>query len=500
VDVLLLVAGRGRRYGPWIARAGGGMAAGTAVDDVPHDDAAARTGPPRWGPAVPAGLAAVAAVAVLLPWWHAGAGPVLLGTGPLRELPADVWTGTEVAGSRAVVTGVLGLAALVAVAVGRLRGPAAAAAGGAAVAGAGAALAGWGPTGGTGVWIALVAGAAAVVAALRARPRRAFVPIAALVAAAIVVAVPGGPTPQARTPDGPFVPVAALGVFPLRSGAAGLAGGSDRAWPVVADGAPGIVTGAGVVVADGRGRARVLARTDRGAPVPLGVAGDRLVRWAGPDSLAVTGLRADAGLDVVVHDVAVASRVGADGSLWLRSEVDPPETVRRLDLFERSGEQALSATYLPVVTIQNPDGEGPLDVRAVLPVPGGALRVADAGGVRRLQRLTGTAAGIAVAPVPTPTCADVAVGLQAGDVRALTADTTGIWVAAGDRLVHLATDGTVRVLTSSLPGRVMALAEPGDGSLVFTTGGDAGGTLWRLPDPQAALASAVTCTDGRSAG
>jgi hypothetical protein len=473
------------------------MAAGTAVDGIPHDDTPLRTGPPRWWPAVPAGLAAMAAGAVLLPWWHAGAGPVLLGTGPLRELPAGVWTGTEVTGPRGLLTGVLGLAAIVAVAVRGLRAAVAAAAGGAAVAGAGAALAGWGPTGAAGGWIALVAGAAAVGAACRARPGSRtwpLVPGAALLAAAVVVVAPGGPTPPARTPDGPFVPVAALGGFPLRSGAAGLAGSSDSAWPVVADGAFGIVTGSGIVVADGRGRARVVARTDRGAPAPLGVAADRLVRWAGPDSLAVTGLRADAGLDVVVHDVAVTSRVGTDGSLWLRSEIDPPETVRRLDLAERSGEQSLSATYLPVVTIQNPAGEGPLDVRAVLPVPGGALRVADAGGVRQLQRLTGTAAGIAVARVPTPSCADIADGLPAGDVRTLTADPTGIWVAGGDRLVRLATDGTARVVAAPLPGRVTALTEPGDGSLLFTTGGGAGGRLWRLPDPQGALTGAVTCT------
>ena len=50
-----------------------------------------------------------------------------------------------------------------------------------------------------------------------------------------------------------------------RSGAAGLAAADDVS-PVLADGAPGVVSRTGIVVADTDGRARVLALTDRGAP------------------------------------------------------------------------------------------------------------------------------------------------------------------------------------------------------------------------------------------
>jgi hypothetical protein len=508
------------------------MATGTAVDaggasrgDVPPRRSA------RWPTALAAGSAAVGAVGLLLPWWRAGPGPVLLGTGPLRELPADAWTGIEVAGPRAVVVAALAVAAVVAVAADSIRpGPAgrvaAAASAGAGLACAGAALAGWGPTGASGLWVTLTAGLAGLGSALlpprrqRHRPgagppdappagdlpqrppqtspprvglRGPLVPAAAVLAAAVTLAVPGGPTPPGRTASGPFVPVAALGPWPLRSGAPGLAGRLDEAWPVAADGAAGVVTGSGIVVADGRRRARVLARTDRGAPAPLGVAGDRVARWAGPDSVAVTGLRADGGLAVVVHDVAVTSRVGTDGSIWLRSDLDPPETVRRLDLAERSGEQVLSATYLPVVTIQEPDGEGPVDVRAVLPVPGGALRVVDAGGTRRLERLTGTAAGIAVSPVYGcgPSGGSPGPAFAASDVRAVTTDGTGVWFPGigtdGDRLVHLAPDGTLRVVEAPLPGQLVALAESGDGSLLLTARDRDGDTFWRLPDPQAAL-------------
>ena len=123
---------------------------------------------------------------------------------------------------------------------------------------------------------------------LRTAPLRSGSP--SVVAAAVAV-VPAGPTPSPRAMTGPFVPVAAVGTFPLRSGEAGLAA-TDDARPIVADGAAGVVSRAGVVVATADGRARVLARPDRGAPAPIGVVGDRVVRWISADSVAVTGLRA----------------------------------------------------------------------------------------------------------------------------------------------------------------------------------------------------------------
>ena len=95
--------------------------------------------PPRsWaGIALPAGLAAVAAAAMVLPWWRADRGAVLLGgdpvtlirrgaaasdevrggrvvAGAVTELPPDVWTGVEVAGPWAVVVAASAGAALVA--------------------------------------------------------------------------------------------------------------------------------------------------------------------------------------------------------------------------------------------------------------------------------------------------------------------------------------------------------------------------------------------------
>jgi hypothetical protein len=453
----------------------------------------------------------------------------LLGAGPLRELPPDVWTGTEVAGPRAVVAAVLAVAAVVAVVVRLLRrdpsptaatvtrASAAAAGSAAAVCGA-AALVDRGSTSAPGAWAAVVAGLAAVAAAALLRtPRRCTLRVlaTALLAVAASVAVPGGAEAPSRAAAGPFEPVAAIGEWPLRSGSPSLAGPLDDARPVVVDGAAGLLTPAGIEVTDSRGRARVLARTDRGAPPPIGAAGGRLVHWTSADTLVVTGLRADDPLRVLVRDVAAVSALGSDGSIWLRSEIDPPDTVRRLDLTAYDGPQNLAAVYLPLVTIQNPRGETtPIDVRGVLPVPGGALRVGDVAGTRQLQLLTGTAAGIAATPVAgatNPLCAGGLGGLggAGGDLRALAADGTGVWFPAPgpdggpvQRLVHLDPDGTARVVAAPLPGHVVALAAPGDGSLLLTVrdpGGDPGdGALWRLPNARTALTDLPPgCTPGR---
>ena len=351
----------------------------------------------------------------------------------------------------------------------------------------------WGPSGAVGAWVTLAAGIGAVgsVPTLRARescvparrvhasrygdscgPARrgaarphlaAAIGLAFVVAAAVAV-VPAGPTPSPRAMTGPFVPVAAVGTFPLRSGEAGLAA-TDDARPIVADGAAGVVSRAGVVVATADGRARVLARLDRGAPAPIGVVGDRVVRWISADSVAVTGLRAGSSVDVVVRGVSEAGVLGADGSVWLRSDADPVGTVRRLDVVRLDGEQRIAATYLPVVTIQ--EAEPPVDLRTVLPVRGGGLRnLATAG---RLELLTGTAAGIATTPLAGTRCG--AAGVANLDRAA--ADRSGVWFvlvsADGERLAHLdpASDGAVRAVPAVLPGTVTALAAPGDGSLLF---------------------------------
>jgi hypothetical protein len=308
---------------------------------------------------------------------------------------------------------------------------------------------------------------------------------------AVAAALLTGPGPPARLAAGPFVPVAAVGAFPLRSGEAGLSA-TDDARPVLADGAPGVVSRAGVVVATTDGRARVLAGLDRGAPAPIGVVGDRVVRWVSADAVAVTELRAGSPVDVVVRGVAEAGVLGADGSVWLRSDADPVGTVRRLDVAGLDGQQRIAATYLPVVTIQEPDP--PVDLRTVLPVRGGGLRtIAETG---RLELLTGTAAGIATTPLAGSRCG--AAGVASLDRAA--ADRSGVWFvlmsADGERLARLdpAAGGAIRTVPTPLPGTVTALAAPGDGSVLFVAHDPQGAGLWRLPDAVAALgAPPVSC-------
>ena len=471
------------------------MAVGTPVGGRGAAPRVPRGGRARWWPALPVALAVVGTAALALPWWRPDAGPVLLGgPGPPAARPPDTWTGVQVAGPRSVVLAVLVVAAVVA-AVGYARGGPAlpvagltAAAGGAVLTGGDAALADWGSSDAVGPWVAGVAGLACLVAVLLRRTRRTWAVLGlAVLAAALTVAVPGGQRPPQRAAVGPFLPVAALVPGPPRTGSAGLPGALADTRPAVVGGAPRLVGPAGVVVADPRGRARVLAGTDRGAPPPLGVVGGRAVRWASADTLAVTPLRADEPAQVLVRDVGAVSPMGPDGTLWLRSDVDPPGTVRRLDPAVYAGEQRLSATYLPVVTIQSPRGEPPVDVRAVLPVPGGALRVADVSGSRQLQLLSGTAAGVAVTPVPAR--APCGTRDAPTDLRALTADASGVWYPSGERLVHLDPDGTRRAVAAPLPGPVAALVATGDGALLLTARDAAGDALWRLPDAAAALAA-----------
>ncbi|HSU10217.1 MAG TPA: hypothetical protein VLK57_13550 [Pseudonocardia sp.] len=469
--------------------------------------------------AVPVALAVTAAGATLLPWWRADRGAVLLGAGPLRELPPDTWTGVAVSGWWTAATAVPAGVAILATALafgrsaraGRFSDAArwaAAVAGLAAVALAVRALAGWGTSGAPGAWVALAAGLAAVAVAttsgeLRVPARRvarsgtasraarrtalrvvAAVAVVASVAVPLAVA-PTGPAASDRDTVGPFVPVAAVGAFPLRSGEVGLAAADDPR-PVVADGAPGVVSRAGVVVTGAHGRARVLARTDRGAPAPIGVVGDRVVRWISSDAVAVTELRAGSTVDVVVRGVSEAGPLGADGSVWLRTDADPLGTVRRLEVAGLDGEQRLAATYLPVVTIQEP--VPPVDVRAVLPVRGGGLRTV--GGDDQLEMLTGTASGIATTPLAGSRCGTAGT---AGLAMAAP-DGTGLWFVLhgrdGARLALLdpAARAAVRVVPTLLPGDVTGLVAPGDGSVLFVAQDPRGATLWRLGDAKAALA------------
>jgi len=193
--------------------------------------------------------------------------------------------------------------------------------------------------------------------------------------------------------------------------------------------------------------------------------------------------------------VAEAGPLGSDGSVWLRTDADPTGTVRRLDVARLVGEQRIAATYLPVVTVQEP--EPPVDVRTVLPVRGGGLRALAQPG--RLELLTGTAAGIATTPLAGSRCGPAGVA----DLDRAAGDRSGVWFvlagADGERLARLdpGSDGAIRTIAAVLPGIVTALTAPGDGSLLFVARVPQGSVLWRLPDAAAALGTAdgppVTC-------
>jgi hypothetical protein len=559
---------------------GGTLTAPSAEERAMSTSAAA---PPRWTVhrVLPASaLCAAAAGALLLPWWRADRGAVLLDGESVAALPPDVWTGVEVTGPWAVaVAAPAAVAVLMAVltttgltttgltttgltttgltateltateltatelrrhrprpdganaALGAVDGPnaafapsggrptagrlvaaarwTAAAAGALAVAVAGRALVGWGPSSAIGVWTTLLAGLGAVGCVWWLPTRGSRAPVrragrsglvgrwprhgALLGAVVAVVVLPSDPGPRQWPDAGPFVPIAAVGAFPLRSGTDGLAA-TDDVRPVLADGAPGVVSRAGVVVAVG-GRARVLALPDRGAPAPIGVMGDRAVHWISADSVAVTGLHSAAPVDVVVRGVAEAGMLGADGSAWVRTDADPAGTVRRLDAARLVGRQRLAATWLPVVTIQEP--EPPVDLRTVLPVRGGGLR--SLAGVGRLELLTGTAAGITTTPLAGRRCGTA--GVASLDLTA--ADRSGVWFVLvstdGERLAHLDpdADGAIRTVAAVLPGTVTAVTAPGDGSLLFIARDAQGSALWQLPDATGTLGPSgeppVTC-------
>lgn len=88
----------------------------------------------------------------------------------------------------------------------------------------------------------------------------------------------------------------------------------------------------------------MLARRAWGAPgrlgSVLGTFGDRVAQWVEQDVIAISSLRAGDPLSVRVYAVVAASRVGSDGSLWLRGSDDPDATLRRLDLAASSGTDA----------------------------------------------------------------------------------------------------------------------------------------------------------------
>jgi len=147
----------------------------------------------------------------------------------------------------------------------------------------------------------------------------------------------------------------------------------------VIDGQGVVATSDGLITVDESGRADVLAllpseisdRVMENNPM-LGVAGDRAVHWFEPGELVVTSLGPGDALHVIVTNVAEASQVGTDGSVWLRALNDEPGTLRRLDVAAVEGGQAVDAFDMPAIEI-DPAG----DVRAarLLSDDGAALTV-----------------------------------------------------------------------------------------------------------------------------
>lgn len=484
----------------------------------------AARGPVPWVTAATV-LAAGSAAALLLPWWRAGGPPpVLLTDDPPLPLPPDARSGWEVVGAPvAVLLVALALVAVVATAVAAAArtGLAAARTGAAAAGAAGVAAAGVGPvawpwsTAG-GAWVAGLAGLAAAVLAVlvpggdgrpagaERRTRRVAV-VVALVTAVLTALLPGVPRVPGPAADGPFVRLTVLdGRAPLRAGepALGLDPGGALSL-ALDDGGPLVVGDRGVAGIDPTGRARVVARTEEGARDGgrvLGVGGGRVARLLG-DTVLVTGLTPGDPTLVSVPEVAAASTVGADGSVWLRGSPDPPGTLRRLDLDSYDGVQRLPVVYLPVVTVRDPEDGVAGDVADVRPVDGGALRVVREGPGTRLERLTPTATGLdaqRLAGAPDPAC-----GLNSGGPTSLLPDggpvavdaDGGTWLPADGRLVRLAPDGVLRAVPVPLPGPVTALLATPDGGLVLTTRGP-GAALWGLPGAAAALADLPVVPDG----
>jgi hypothetical protein len=461
----------------------------------------------RLRPPAAGGLAVLSVACVFLPWWRADQAPVLLVDGPPLPLAPDSWTGADLLGIPLAI-GLAALAALAAVMTtprratshpfGALRTPPAGCevtrrgakwalpvvglVGAATAAGGSRVLATSGPGATPGAWAAVALGAAAVVVAVgRPRLRAAPVLAAALVGTLVTGVLPGT---DAAAADGPYVRLAELAATgPLRSGATALPAGSGLALTVV-DGAAAAVTDDGIANV-AHGRVTVLARVPaddriRHAGGILGVAGDRVARFVAPGALLVTGLRAGDPTAVRVLGVAEASRVGTDGTVWLRGYGEPAATIRRLDLRAYGGASTLDVTMLPVVTIDAPVGTAPLAAADLLPVPRGALRRT----ANRLERVTVEPGRTVVTPVAgglDPACGLTAVARNAalaGPGPFAAAADGGAWVAASGRLLRVGSDGVLRAVRASLPGPVTALVTTPDGAVVLAT---RQGALWALP-------------------
>jgi hypothetical protein len=446
------------------------------------------------------GFAAAAALLLPLPWWTAPRAPVVLvGTGPAVRGETAGQAGWELAGPiTAALLVALVVAAAVLLALRRI-GPARVVL---VLAGATGLAVGAGVLVGRGASLPAAAAAACGVtaAALAALGSPAVLAVALL--AAVVPVLPGGPVHSAAADTGgaagPFVRVARL------AAAGGVA--------VVVDGQPGVVTAGGLAVLDAAGHAEVLAATpdappDR--PSIIGAADGRVVRWSAADSVTVTGLDERDPVAVTVHGVSAASRLGADGTLWVRATTDPPGAARLLELGQRDGEQTADATYLPVFAIHGPTASAAVDVATVLPLGTGAVRTVPQEAGQRLERLSGDASGHTTVTLLAGGL-DATCGLtRSGPASFLpqpgppAADGEGgVWFVTGPapdgRLARLGPDGVLEVVAAPLPGAASSIAVTPDGQPVLVLADATGPALWRLPDPAAALtdlpAPAPACT------
>jgi hypothetical protein len=435
--------------------------------------------------AAAAGLGLCGVATLALPWWTATQ-PVLLVPGAPAQ-PADVWRGAQVVGlTGTLILAALAVAAVVAVALAPagIARPVLAATG-AAVAAAGiGVLLGWDATSAPGAWLAAVAGLSVLVGAVGAP----LLPV--LVAAALAATTLTVLPVTADVHAGAWIRLAPVAAGPPHAGTAAVPDGPSRLATVA--GTTAVASDTAVVVLDGHGHARVLARTDVPGEI-LGVAGDRVVRRTAADRLRVTSLRPGDPVDLEIYAVTAAGPVGPDGALWLRAEGDPPGAIRVLlpDAYE--GPQRLAATYLPVLTIGFPPGTVPVDPAASVPLRAGGVRIVDRDGGPRLERIVPTPAAATVDVLAGGS--DPACGLTGTAEDAYLAGATaapapapdgGVWLATADRLLRVDPDGTLRVATDPLPGRVTALLMTPEGAidaLVEHAG------LWRLP------AAATTLVD-----
>ncbi|GAA4554190.1 hypothetical protein [Pseudonocardia xishanensis] len=428
--------------------------------------------------------AALAVAALGLPWWSTAVTAV-----PLDDI-VD-WHATTLLGVR-LVGGVpslvlVALAVCAALAV-RLPAPlhaaAVAAAGGASVAAGAGVLAQQGALL-PGPWLTTAAGSAAVLTSLTGSRRFVAAVAAALPVPLVLHLLATGPQPRA---EGPFVRLAPLtSEGTLESGAVALAGPAGAALAVPVAGTVGYAGPGGIATVGPDGRVELRAAADGGfpdrdpypitgivapGPSPLGT----VVSWTGPDTLTVRGVDRDA--SVHVTGVDLATRPGTDGSVWLRTTDDGPgpDVMRRLDP-QALLESAPRAATVPATDLPRPatsPGLDDADPFALLPVPGGLLALGGVEGEWRLRHYGPEA------PVDLPAC--VVSGGR------LAADHDGVWFtqgrADGNRLMHLAADGTLTTVPDRLPGRVESLTVATDGTLGLLVGpvGDGPG-LWTLDRP-----------------